>query len=370
MTSLDEDLLTFSESIGDVLQAECDRHKVHGYFDGENDLDVALWRRAKDLGWLAIGVAEEFEGLGLGPRGLDVLFRALGRNLAPGPFLSTLVAAQWLSECAPPATAAQCMQGIIAGEVSLGIPALPGSGAAMKIEAGRITGESEPLLISPWARLCILPVSDAGQPGFALVAIGDGRARIAQMDLWDRTRNIGRVSCENVAPAAVISDPLGRAVDLLRRHMALAIAADSVGGARAIAEQTVGYLKERHQFGRPLASFQALKHRAADLYVAIVEAEQALEHAVEAATLDTPSASMWAALAKAAASDAYFFVASDCLQLHGGVGFTWQFDCHVFLKRALLNRQLAGDNDALRDFAADKLSEASLAGVTTAEFAA
>ena len=150
----------------------------------------------------------------------------------------------------------------------------------------------------------------------------------------------------------------------------MAIAADCVGGARAIAEQTVGYLKERQQFGRPLASFQALKHRVANLYVAVVEAEQALEHAVDAAACNTDSASMWAALAKAAASDAYFFVAADCVQLHGGVGFTWEFDCHIFLKRALLNRQLAGDNSALRDLAASRLAEATLAGITTAEFAA
>jgi alkylation response protein AidB-like acyl-CoA dehydrogenase len=369
VTSFEEDLRTFSESIGEVLQAECDCRKVHGYFDRENDLDLALWHRAKELGWFAIGVSEEFGGLGLGPRGLDVLFRSLGRSLAPGPFHSTLAGAQWLAECAPPETAAQFIQAIVAGELSLGIPAVPG-GALMKIEAGRIRGESEALLIYPWAQLCILPVSDEGQAGFALVPVGDGHAQIAQIELWDRTRSIGRVKCENIAPTALIPDPHGRAVDILRRHLALAIAADCVGGARAIAEQTLGYLKERQQFGRPLATFQALKHRVANLYVAIVEAEQALEHAVEAAALGTASASMWAALAKAAASDAYFFVASDCVQLHGGVGFTWQFDCHLFLKRALLNRQLAGDNDALRDLAANRLTEAARAGLTTAEFAA
>jgi alkylation response protein AidB-like acyl-CoA dehydrogenase len=367
VTSFDEDLRTFSESIGEVLLAECDRRKVHGYFDHENDLDIALWRRARELGWFAMGVPEEFDGLGLGPRGLDVLFRSLGRSLAPGPFHPTLAGAQWLLDCAP-TEAAQFIRGIVAGDLSLGIPAVPG-GAAMEIEHGRIRGESEALLIYPWSQLCILPVSDAGQAGFALVPVGEGHAQIAEIELWDRTRSIGRVKCANVAPAAVIPDPHGRAVERLRRHLALAIAADCVGGARAIAEQTLGYLKERQQFGRPLASFQALKHRVADLYVAIVEAEQALEHAVEAAALDTASASMWAALAKAAASDAYFFVASDCVQLHGGVGFTWQFDCHLFLKRALLNRQVAGDNDALRDWAANRLTDAARAGTTTADFA-
>lgn len=369
MQGVDEDLRTFSESIGEVLRAECDRRKLHSYFDGENDLEHALWHRAKELGWFAIGVSEEFGGLGLGSRGLDVLFRSLGRSVAPGPFHPTLAGAQWLSECAPPGIAAQFIKGIVAGDLSLGIPAVPG-GAPMKIEGGRITGESEALLIYPWAHLSILPVSDAGKAGFALVPVGAGHAEIARLELWDRTRSIGHIKCDNVAPAAVIPDPHGRVVDLLRRHLALAIAADCVGGARAIAEQTVGYLKERQQFGRPLASFQALKHRVANLYVAVVEAEQALEHAVDATASNTASASMWAALAKAAASDAYSFVAADCVQLHGGVGFTWEFDCHIFLKRALLNRQLAGDNSALRDLAASRLAEATLAGITTAEFAA
>jgi alkylation response protein AidB-like acyl-CoA dehydrogenase len=369
MTSLDEDLRTFTESIDEVLLTECDRRKVHGYVDHENDLDLALWGRAHELGWLAIGVTEEFDGLGLGARGLDMLFRSLGRNLAPGAFYSSLTGAQWLSECAPPGTAAPIIRQIVAGDLSLGIPAAPG-GVPMKIERGRITGESEALLIGRAAQLCILPVSDAGQAGFALVAVGPGHAQIAQIELWDRTRSMGRVKCDNIAPVAVVPDPQGRALDRLRRHMALAIAADSVGGARAIVDQTVAYLKERQQFGRPLASFQALKHRVADLYVAIVEAEEALGHAIEAVGADTPSASMWAALAKAAASDAYFFVASDCLQLHGGVGFTWQFDCHLFLKRALLNRQLAGDNDSLRDFAASQLAEAARVGISTADFAA
>jgi alkylation response protein AidB-like acyl-CoA dehydrogenase len=369
VTSFDEDLRTFSESIGEVLQAECDRRKLHAYFDGQNDLDHVLWDRAKELGWIAIGVSEEFGGLGLGSRGLDVLFRSLGRSVAPGPFHPTLAGAQWLSECAPPDMAAQFIRGIVAGDLPLGIPAAPG-GAPMKIEDGRITGESEALLIGPWARLAILPVSDHGKAGFALVPVGEGHAEIARIELWDRTRSIGRVKCDNVVPAGVIPDPHGRAVDLLRRYLALAIAADCVGGARAIAEQTLGYLKQREQFGRPLASFQALKHRVANLYVAVVEAEQVLEHAVDSAACNTASASMWAALAKAAASDAYCFVAADCVQLHGGVGFTWEFDCHIFLKRALLSRHLAGDNSTLRDLAASRLSEATLAGTTTAEFAA
>ena len=376
MTSSDEVLQTLSDSIDDVIRIECDRRRLHAYLDGEDGLDHALWRRAAQLGWLAIGLKEELGGLGLGYRGLDVLFRSLGRGVVPGAIGSTLAGVQWLSECAPSAVTTRIIERVLAGELELGIPAVPGA-AAMRIEGGRITGESEALLIHSCNSLSILPVSDEGTPGFALVAVGEGcaeqagngHARLTRIALWDRTRSIGRIECNAVAPVSVFSDPHGRADDLLRRHLALAIAADCVGGARAIAEQTLEYLKGREQFGRPLASFQALKHRVADLHVAIVEAEQTLDHAVDAATRDTESASMWAALAKADASDAYSFVAADCVQLHGGVGFTWASDCHVFLKRAMLNRQLAGDSGSLRDFAVSRLSQATQAGVTTAELA-
>lgn len=369
MTPCNEDLVTFSENICEVLTTVCDRRSVHAYFDGGNDLDLTLWDRATELGWLGIGVSEEFGGLGLGPRGLDVLFRSLGQNVSPGPFCSTLVGAQWLSECTALDVAKQFVSAVVAGTLSLGIPVAPG-GVSMKMQGGRITGESETLLIHPRTRLSILPVNNEGEAGFALVPVGAGDADLARIELWDRTNSIGRVKCRNVAPAAVIPDPRGRAVDLLRCYLALAVASDSVGGARAIADQTVAYLKLREQFGRPLASLQALKHRAADLYVAIVKAEQVLECAIDAADGDVASAGMWAALAKAAASEAYLSVADDCMQLHGGVGFTWEFDCHIYLKRALLNRQLAGDNRALRDLAAGQLTEATLAGITTAEFAA
>src|SRR4030095_14815518 len=115
---------------------------------------------------------------------------------------------------------------------------------------------------------------------------------------------------------------------------ALAIAGDSLGGARAIFEQTIEYMKNREQFGRSIALFQALKHRAADLFAALSLNEQIVDHGVETASHRTFDAGFWAALAKAQSSETYVSISSDCVQLHGGVGYTWEFDVHLFLKRA------------------------------------
>src|SRR5262249_19601818 len=147
----------------------------------------------------------------------------------------------------------------------------------------------------------------------------------------------------------------------------LAIAADSLGGAARISHQTVEYQKVRVQFDRPVASFQALKHRAVNLLTAITTQEFLLSQAVDAAAEDAPDADMWAALAKAGATEAFAFVSGDCIQLHGGVGHTWEFDPHIFAKRARLNEALAANNRVLRDFAAQELADATRAGRLTTE---
>ncbi|TAL04166.1 MAG: hypothetical protein EPO08_01925 [Rhodospirillaceae bacterium] len=368
-TDFDDLLAAFSESVSEVLRSKCDRRTVHGYYDGKNDLDAALWLTAVELGWLGVGVDEAAGGLGLGVAGLDVLHRQLGAAAAPGPFLSTLVGAQWLSRQAGSGETAAVVQQIVAGELTLGIPVAPG-GAATPLRAGRLAGTSAPLLIPASAGMAVIEVENEAGRALALVAVGEKSARLEGIELWDRTRRVGRLACEGVAPLLVVPDADGAAGNLLRRYFALAVAGDCVGAARAIAGQTVAYLKDRQQFGRPLASLQALKHRVAKMFVAIVEAEQQLEHAIEAASLESPSAVLWAFLAKASASEAFYFVADDCLQLHGGVGFTWEFDCHIFLKRALLARELCGDNRAMRNLAAEALALAAREGRSTADIAA
>ena len=364
--SWEEDLSALSDGISEVLDAECDRRSVHAFFDGQNDLDRTLWARAAELGWLGIGLPEEHGGLGLGARGLDVLYRALGRALAPGAFLPTLAAAQWLSEAAPAGARDELLAEVVAGARTFAVP-ISLEAEPVALEGGALTGLSQPMLGSRSPDVAVAPVRIDGEAAFALVALDGAAASFQAADIWDRTRSTGRIVYDRAQPLEVIRDPDGAVADSLRRCLALGVAGDSVGGARAIATQTIDYLKERVQFGRPLAGFQALKHRAADLMTAVIQGEQALDQGVEMTAEGAPSASMWASLAKAAACEHFHFVADDCVQLHGGVGFTWEFDCHIFLKRALLNRELAGDAGVQRDLAASFLAGASLSGATTAE---
>ena len=134
---------------------------------------------------------------------------------------------------------------------------------------------------------------------------------------------------------------------------------------RAITERTVEYMKTREQFGQPIAGFQALKHRAANLVTQLAVMDEMVAHAVQHA--DAPDAGLWIMLAKAEVTEAFAFIGQDCMQLHGGVGFTWDFDPHVYLKRARLNEVLAMSNHALRDRAATVLATVTRAGETALE---
>jgi alkylation response protein AidB-like acyl-CoA dehydrogenase len=312
-------------------------------------LDRSLWRQAAELGWLAVGLPEEFGGLGMGVRGLDVLHGELGRHMAPGPFIATLSAAHALAVAGDEATKQAWLPRVAAGEVSLAVPA---------VLAGPSSGKTA-LLGWPDAAAALLP-GDGGR--WSLVELAEGVARPIAM--WDRTRAVIEVDVAQLPPGAPLGDGAGTALTLA---MALAVAADSLGGAERIAGQTIDYLKTRQQFGKPLASFQALKHRAADLVALGALNEQMVANGVEAVAAGDPDALIWAMMAKSEVVDGYVFTAADCIQLHGGVGFTWEFDPHIHMKRARMNEMLVANNPAARDRAAEQLAIATRAGRSTLE---
>ena len=367
----EDDLGPLKESIEELLTQECDSLTLHKFYDGHNELDRQLWTHAAELGWLAIGLPEERDGLGMGVQGLDVLFRALGAAGAPGGFIPTLVTAQWLSEVADSAACDEILPAVISGELELAAPASPDeSKPSVEERGGRLNGRSSWLLGSGGAGVALVPVAREQGTALALVRLGEDGARFETRELWDKTRQLGTVVCENAEPLALIDDASGAMTAKYFGYLALAVAADCIGAGNRIAMQTIEYLKGREQFGRPLASFQALKHRSVNLLVALTPADYLLMHAVEEVARGTDNARMWASLAKASAADAFRFVADDCVQLHGGVGHTWEYDAHIFLKRSLLNEILAGKSEGLRDTASDDLTRAAVAGVSTMEIAA
>lgn len=366
MESITEDLAVLSESIGKVLSQECSRQAVHRYVDGGDGLDGALWRLAAEQGWLGVGLPAQAGGLALGAAGLDVLYRQLGRALAPGAFTSTLAAAQWLSAVAPETVRGPLLSEIVSGTCSFALP-LDLDLAVLPLVAGTVSGQSPLMLGGPAPTFAVVRVKEREMDALAIVDLKAVGAEFDRVDTWDKTRSFGRIMFREARPAIVIPDWKGAATRCLRHHLCLAVAGDCVGASRVVVEQTIEYLKGRVQFDRPLASFQALKHRVADLMVAVTRTEELLEQAIEATDQGAPSAAMWACLANAAAGETFKLIAEDCLQLHGGVGFTWEFDCHLFIKRALQNREIGSNAGRLRDLAAAELAEATRAGTSTAE---
>ncbi len=349
MDALSSDLDTLQQSIAAVLRDTCERRSVHAFIDGASNLDARLWSQAAELGWLACAAPAEDGGLGLGAAGLDLLHRELGKHLAPGPYLSTLAASQWLSDVGGRADKDRYLPAIFAGEMTVAVPAVLGPAKP---------GVPLRMLGSDKAALAVLPAADGAM---RLVELEPNAGRLTPIPTWDRTRQLCALNVEDLPEGAVMG---GGAP--LAQHLALAVAADSLGTARSIADQTVEYMKTREQFGRVIGSFQALKHRAADIFAKLSIQDYLQAQAVDAVALDA-DALLWTALAKAGATEAASFVAADCVQLHGGVGHTWEFDPHMFLKRARLNEALVAPNTAMLDMAGDQLTRAMRAGRSTAE---
>jgi alkylation response protein AidB-like acyl-CoA dehydrogenase len=346
------------ESIASVLAEQCGSTEVHAFIDGKNKLDQALWAQARALGWLGVGIPENFGGLGMGVQALAVLHGELGRQSAPGPYIATLSAAQTIAETGGDAICGKWLPGLAAGEISAAVPAVLDARRLTRSGAG-VSGALR-CLGSADAAFVLAPADDS----WVLVELGG--AEVSAVPMWDRTREVIDVRLTDATPIAVLPDAVATHA-ALTRGMALAVAADSVGAAHCIAERTITYMKTREQFGQPIAGFQALKHRVADLATKLAVADEMVRHALQRAAGGEADADIWASLAKSEVTEACVFITTDCVQLHGGVGFTWDFDPHIFLKRARLNEVLIMANTALRDRAVAALAAITASGRSALE---
>jgi alkylation response protein AidB-like acyl-CoA dehydrogenase len=348
------------EGVAGVLAEQSNSTHLHAFIDGKTTLDRDLWSQAAALGWLGVGIPEQYGGLGMGAQGLAILHGELGRQAAPGPYVATLSAAQTIVECGDETTRQAWLPRLAVGEISAAVPANLSVAPLRRIGAGlagtlRCLGNAD-------ATILLVPTED----GWAIVELSAAMA--ATVSVWDRTRQIIDVCLDGIRPVTTLTNP-ALVKRTLVRSMALAVAADGAAGARSITERTIDYMKTRQQFGQPIAGFQALKHRAADLATRLAVMDQLVAHAIERIVLAAADADIWAALAKSEVTETAVFVTTDCVQLHGGVGFTWDFDPHIFLKRARLNEILITSNLALRDQAAAELAALTSAGHSALEIA-
>ncbi|MCW5721167.1 MAG: acyl-CoA dehydrogenase [Devosia sp.] len=342
----------------DMIQAEASRYlddfasraAVRATIEGPDLWDEALWTGfAQDMGMAGIAVDEAHGGLGLGMTVLCLLLEETGRRLAPMPFYTSVaLTGAVLREAVSAEAQARLLPGIADGSLraTVALPALGGrdplAGIAVCAELSgdgyRLSGAVAQVLDLPVANLVIVPALVEGRLALFALTPEDGFG-VTTLAVLDETRPIGRLLLDgvNVGVAARIDGPdlqagLYRALD----RALVALAAEQMGAAQGCFDQLLAYISERVQFGRTIASFQAIKHRCAALSVEIGTV-RALVAGV-ARLIDAGGAEdlvrLEAAAAHAAASEVLFHCAAEAIQMHGGVGFTWEYDPHFYFKRA------------------------------------
>lgn len=378
---------TFNEEQGLLAESargffeSYDSAAVRAAFASEAGYDQARWRRLIDeLGWTGIAVPENDGGLGLGQVELAIVQLEMGRALYASPFFSSIcLAASAILAAGSAAQRQQLLPALISGDSiaalactgSQGRPGCAGVEAVLTPASGGFTlsGEAGFVVFGHAADLLVIAArapGSSGTDGISLLALPRATAGIGveKLESLDLTRPYAKLRFDNVAvPAeAVLGEP-GKAAAAFERALALAniaLAAETVGGAERCLAFTTEYAKQRHQFGRPIGSFQAIKHRLADMMVLVEASKSAVYYAACTADEAPEQLAEAAAVAKAFCADAFFKCAGDAIQLHGGIGFTWEHDAHLFFKRARASMNLLGDPIHQREQVAELLFSGAL----------
>lgn len=300
------------------------------------------WKLAAEMGWLMIELPEDDGGLGLTREAGVAIHYELGKVLSSAPLIPAMLALRGIVGAANLDDRAGWIERICGGEY-IPLNMLPG-----KVEAsdGALNGTVSGVFEADMASHVLV----GGGGGYNLVPVDAPGVTVVERKIWDKSRRLFDVVLDGFRPDPALVLASGEAAQQLHDDIArsahLFLSADSLGGADAALAMTVEYLKMRKQFDRPLAMFQALKHRCADLKTRIVATEALMWS--RARTAETTSLVDLGA-AKALATDAYRMVVEEAVQLHGGIGLTDEHPCHLYLKRALLNLQLCGNLDFWRE---------------------
>ena len=309
--------------------------------DGEGDDPVpAIWTGIADQGLLAMHVPEDLGGAGYGVLELAVAAEQLGRALVPGPFLPTAAISTVLAIAGPEVVGKRFLPGLADGSTRGGLALAPALTATRRGSSLTLDGTTGPVLGAPDADVLLLGArDDDGREVWACVAAAN--VAITAAAGLDGTRSIGSVRCDGV-----MVDDDGLVADLdtdtLRALAVIPAAAEAAGIAGWCLDTAVAHAKVREQFGRPIGQFQAVKHACAEMLVEVEQARAAAWDAARAAT-DPAQRLLASAVAGAVALDAAVTCAKECIQLLGGIGFTWEHDAHLYLKRATAIRQLFGE---------------------------
>jgi acyl-CoA dehydrogenase len=356
-----DDLAALRSSVRGFLEEASPEAEVRRVVESAEGFDRAVWDRlAGQLGLTGLVVPEEFGGAGAGFAELGVVLEETGRSLLPAPFFSTVVLAVGALLLSGDTDAQQAyLPGIAAGRLRATVAVAEGGSAWAGNLGCRATGGPEGWVLDGTKDgvldavgadlLLVLAAAEGGPALFAVDgdATGLTRTPLRTLDLTRRQAVVGLRS----TPARLVGevgDGQRIADDLLHRALA-GLAAEQVGGAQRVLEMAVEYARTRYQFGRPIGSFQAIKHRCADMLIDVERARAAADAALRAVDSAPAELPLAAAVAGTFCSDAYFAAAASNIQVHGGIGFTWEHPAHLYYRRAKSAQLMFASPRALRE---------------------
>jgi alkylation response protein AidB-like acyl-CoA dehydrogenase len=334
--------------------------------DARGTTDAVMSRLAA-LGWPALPFAEEYGGAGLGMLELGIVLAEMGRAAMPGPFLSTVMGGIALARAGDEAQRRRWLPGLCDGTRTATFALLE---ADARWDLDAVTAVARPegggfelagtKLFVPDARdadlvVCVVRRGDDGEP--AMVIVERGGAEVTAQPSVDGTRKLYAVALDGVHVPAdrLLAGDAAATLPAVLDRARVALAAEMCGGAERVLEMTVEHVKVRRQFDQPIGGFQAVQHACADMMVAVECAKAATLYAAWALDRDSEDAGVAAATAKATAGDAYRQVTAKAIQLHGGIGFTWEHDLHIYYKRAMASEVAFGDATWNRELVARRL---------------
>jgi alkylation response protein AidB-like acyl-CoA dehydrogenase len=330
--ALTDDHRELAEVARGFLTSQKARWASRSLLDATDEARPGFWQGMAELGWLGLHVDEEYGGSGFGLPELVVVVEELGRAVAPGPFVPTVIASSIIAKDGSGEQKSRLLPGLIDGTVTAAI----GLNNGVKVADGVANGEAGIVLGAGLAELLVIAAGD----DVLLLERGRSGVSVDVPGNLDPTRRSGRVRLDNVSVAS--DDILVGARESALARARTVLAAEAVGGASDCVEAAVDYAKVRQQFGRTIATFQAVKHHCANMLVASESATAAVWDASRAASEDEEQFRLSAAVAAAHAFPAYARNAELNIQVHGGIGFTWEHDAHLHLRRSLVTSALFG----------------------------
>jgi len=330
------------EQASGFLQSKCPIETVRAILEGAEPFDHELWKSMAEMGWTATTIPETYGGIGLGYLELCVLAEELGRSLAPTPFASSVyLATEALLLFGNEQQKQQYLPGLADGSrigtlaIAEGTHAVQPGNLKTQFSGGELNGTKIPVPDGDVAHFAIVLAADGEAASLVITDLAASGVQRHSVKTIDPSRSQAEVKF-NGSPAEVLGEAgAGWAeTDRLMDRAAILFAFEQVGGAQAALNMAREYAMDRYAFGRSIASFQAIKHKLANMYIAATLAHSNCYYGAWALSTDAAELPLAAATARVSATEAFHECSKENIQTHGGMGFTWEFNCHLYYRRA------------------------------------